>query len=120
MLEAANPDFVGYTAPAVPDGDAQIEDIDFGRFEVPGCTRCGGVLKPDVVFFGENVPRELVQEAARSLEAADAMLVLGSSLMVYWCIWAIGFASGPRKAASRSRQSTSARRVRGCFFNASR
>jgi NAD-dependent SIR2 family protein deacetylase len=92
MLEAANPDFVGYTAPAVPDGDAQIEDLDFNAFDVPGCTRCGGVLKPDVVFFGENVPRELVQDAARSLEGADAVLVLGSSLMVYsgyrFCEWA--------------------------------
>jgi NAD-dependent SIR2 family protein deacetylase len=92
MLEAANPAFLGLTAPAVPDGDAHIEDLDFNAFDVPGCTRCGGVLKPDVVFFGENVPRELVQDAARSLESADAMLVLGSSLMVYsgfrFCEWA--------------------------------
>ncbi len=92
MLEAANPDFVGYTAPAVPDGDAHIEDLDFAAFDVPGCTRCGGVLKPDVVFFGESVPRALVDDAARSLEAADAMLVVGSSLMVYsgyrFCEWA--------------------------------
>lgn len=92
MLEAANPDFVGYTAPAVPDGDALIEDLDFSAFHVPGCARCGGVLKPDVVFFGESVPRALVDDAARSLESADAMLVLGSSLMVYsgyrFCEWA--------------------------------
>ena len=92
MLEAANPNFVGYTAPAVPDGDAHIEDLDFASFDVPGCTRCGGVLKPDVVFFGESVPRVLVDDAARSLEAADAMLVVGSSLMVYsgyrFCEWA--------------------------------
>jgi NAD-dependent SIR2 family protein deacetylase len=92
MLETANPDFVGHTAPAVPDGDAHIEDLDFASFDVPGCTRCGGVLKPDVVFFGESVPRVLVDDAARSLEAADAMLVVGSSLMVYsgyrFCEWA--------------------------------
>ncbi|SAK58131.1 NAD-dependent deacetylase [Caballeronia pedi] len=92
LLEAANPDFVGHTAPAVPDGDAHIEDLDFAAFDVPGCTRCGGVLKPDVVFFGESVPRALVDDAARSLEAADAMLVVGSSLMVYsgyrFCEWA--------------------------------
>jgi NAD-dependent SIR2 family protein deacetylase len=92
MLEAVNPGFAGYTAPAVPDGDAHIEDIDFAAFDVPGCARCGGVLKPDVVFFGESVPRALVDDAARSLEAADAMLVVGSSLMVYsgyrFCEWA--------------------------------
>ncbi|KND58638.1 NAD-dependent protein deacetylase of SIR2 family [Candidatus Burkholderia verschuerenii] len=92
MLEAMNPDFVGHAAPDLPDGDANIEHLDFDAFDVPGCTRCGGVLKPDVVFFGESVPRELVQDAARSLDAADAMLVLGSSLMVYsgyrFCEWA--------------------------------
>lgn len=92
LLEAANPDFVGYTAPAVPDGDALIEDLDFGAFDVPGCTRCGGLLKPDVVFFGEGVPREIVQDAASALDGADAMLVIGSSLMVYsgyrFCEWA--------------------------------
>jgi NAD-dependent SIR2 family protein deacetylase len=92
MLEAANPAFAGLTAPAVPDGDAQIEDLDFGAFDVPACTRCGGVLKPDVVFFGEGVPRVLVDDAAEALAAADAMLVVGSSLMVYsgyrFCEWA--------------------------------
>jgi NAD-dependent SIR2 family protein deacetylase len=92
MLEAANPAFAGLTAPAVPDGDAHVEDIDFGAFHVPACTHCGGLLKPDVVFFGESVPRTLVADAARSLESADAMLVLGSSLMVYsgyrFCEWA--------------------------------
>ena len=91
-LEAANPDFVGYTAPAVPDGDALIEDLDFAAFDVPGCTHCGGMLKPDVVFFGESVPRELVHDAASALDAADAVLVIGSSLMVYsgfrFCEWA--------------------------------
>ncbi|WP_404990231.1 NAD-dependent protein deacetylase [Caballeronia sp. LZ065] len=92
LLETLNPAFVGHTAPAVPDGDAHIEDLDFAAFEVPGCTRCGGMLKPDVVFFGESVPRPLVEDAARSLEGADAMLVVGSSLMVYsgyrFCEWA--------------------------------
>jgi NAD-dependent SIR2 family protein deacetylase len=92
LLEAANPDFVGHTAPAVPDGDALIEHLDFAAFDVPGCTHCGGMLKPDVVFFGESVPRELVHDAASALEGADAMLVVGSSLMVYsgfrFCEWA--------------------------------
>ncbi len=101
MLEALNPDFVGHAAPDLPDGDAQIEDLDFAAFDVPGCTRCGGVLKPDAVFFGASVPRKLVQDAARSLEAADAILVLGSSLMVYsgyrFCEWAA-------KSGSRSRR----------------
>ncbi|MBJ7408624.1 MAG: NAD-dependent deacetylase, partial [Bradyrhizobium sp.] len=52
-------------------------------FEVPSCDACGGILKPDVVFFGENVPRDVVATAKDHLAQADAMLVVGSSLMVY-------------------------------------
>jgi NAD-dependent SIR2 family protein deacetylase len=66
-----------------PDGDADLEDADFASFAIPSCEACGGVLKPDVVFFGENVPRDRVEAAARHLEQADAMLIVGSSLMVY-------------------------------------
>ena len=51
--------------------------------EVPACAVCGGVLKPDVVFYGESVPRERVEIAMQGVQDADAMLVVGSSLMVY-------------------------------------
>ena len=57
--------------------------MDFSTFVIPACRRCGGVLKPDVVFFGENVPRDRVDAAFRHLDEADAMLIVGSSLMVY-------------------------------------
>jgi NAD-dependent SIR2 family protein deacetylase len=67
---------------ARPDGDAQVE-TDFSEFRVPDCPACGGVLKPAVVFFGENVPRERVEAARAALAAADALLVVGSSLMVF-------------------------------------
>ena len=70
-------------AAALPDGDADLDGLDFSAFVVPSCRCCGGVLKPDVVFYGENVPRDQVAEAQRQLEAADAMLIVGSSLMVY-------------------------------------
>ena len=69
-------------AAARPDGDAQVE-ADFAEFRVPDCPACGGVLKPAVVFFGENVPRERVEAAEAALAAADALLVVGSSLMVF-------------------------------------
>ncbi|MFK4046332.1 MULTISPECIES: NAD-dependent protein deacetylase [Roseomonas] len=82
-LVRRNPDWAGLGAGIAPDGDADLEGRDFGRFVVPDCPVCGGLLKPDVVFFGENVPRERVEEAYRALERADAMLVVGSSLMVY-------------------------------------
>lgn len=66
-----------------PDGDADLEGLPFDEFAVPACTRCDGVLKPDVVFFGESVPRPRVDAAMQQLQQADAMLVVGSSLMVY-------------------------------------
>src|ERR1700728_500254 len=78
-----NPDWLALDAAAAPDGDADLEASDFSTFAVPSCPRCGGVLKPDVVFFGENVPRDRVDAAAKHLERADAMLIVGSSLMVY-------------------------------------
>jgi NAD-dependent SIR2 family protein deacetylase len=67
----------------LPDGDADLDHMDFSDFAMPHCTSCGGLMKPDVVFFGENVPRSQVALATENLEQADAMLVVGSSLMVY-------------------------------------
>ncbi|KTF39208.1 NAD-dependent protein deacetylase [Xanthomonas translucens] len=83
QLLQRNPHWATLQAGQAPDGDADLEDMDFAAFAVPACTQCGGVLKPDVVFFGENVPRERVAAAFAHLQQADAMLVLGSSLMVY-------------------------------------
>jgi NAD-dependent SIR2 family protein deacetylase len=67
----------------LPDGDADLDHMDFSGFAVPHCASCGGLMKPDVVFFGESVPTGQVALAMESLEQADAMLVVGSSLMVY-------------------------------------
>lgn len=78
-----NPDWAALDAQAAPDGDADLELRDFSGFDIPPCPVCGGLLKPDVVFFGESVPRHRVDAAYAALEAADAMLVVGSSLMVY-------------------------------------
>ena len=73
---------LGAAPAARPDGDAQV-DADFEGFRVPDCPSCGGVLKPAVVFFGENVPRSRVDAALGALAGADALLVVGSSLMVF-------------------------------------
>ena len=70
-------------AAAAPDGDADIDPSAVAAFAPPHCAICGGMLKPDVVFFGENVPRERYAQALAALHAADAVLVVGSSLMVY-------------------------------------
>jgi NAD-dependent SIR2 family protein deacetylase len=82
-LGRLNAEWLDLDATEAPDGDADLEEVDFSSFVVPSCGRCGGVLKPDVVFFGENVPRDRVDAASRRLEEADAMLIVGSSLMVY-------------------------------------
>jgi len=82
-LESANPDWVTLDAAVAPDGDADLGDFDFAQFVVPPCAVCGGILKPDVVFFGENVPRDRVEHAMQRLAGSDLMLVVGSSLMVY-------------------------------------
>ena len=76
-----NPDFgPSVIAGTAPDGDVDLEDT--GGFRVAPCLVCAGPLKPHVVFFGENVPRETVQLAFRAVDDAEAMLVAGSSLTV--------------------------------------
>jgi NAD-dependent SIR2 family protein deacetylase len=84
QLAQRNPEWTHAVEAAIaPDGDADLDAIDTSTFVAPRCEACEGLLKPDVVFFGENVPRERVTAAQAALHAADAMLVAGSSLMVY-------------------------------------
>jgi len=81
-MERANPGFAQPAGRRAPDGDADL-DGDCAGFDPPACPECGGILKPDVVFFGDGVPRSRVAAAFAALSAADAMLVVGSSLMTY-------------------------------------
>ena len=83
QLEQLNPGCLDLLAAAAPDGDADLEDLDFSSVEIPACPRCVGLVKPDVVFFGESVPRERIEQADAALAQSDAVLVVGSSLMVY-------------------------------------
>lgn len=82
-LSALNPGWRHHQASYAPDGDADLEGVDFEAFRVPACDTCGGVLKPDVVFFGESVPRPRVDEAMANVDASDLLFVVGSSLMVW-------------------------------------
>jgi NAD-dependent SIR2 family protein deacetylase len=81
-LAAANPGWDPGSVSVNPDGDAALDDEAVASFEVADCAACGGVLKPDVVFFGENVPRVRVEDSYRLVEQAGALVVLGSSLTV--------------------------------------
>lgn len=82
-LRAANPDFDARIAAVNPDGDVDLPEADLGAFTMVDCACCGGgPVKPDVVFFGENVPKDRVQQCYDLVDAARALLVVGSSLTV--------------------------------------
>jgi NAD-dependent SIR2 family protein deacetylase len=84
QLRAANPDFDARVLTVHPDGDAELPDDELDGFRMAACPICGdGPLKPDVVFFGESVPRERVERCFELVDRARALLVLGSSLTVY-------------------------------------
>jgi NAD-dependent protein deacetylase/lipoamidase sirtuin 4 len=80
---ALNPRWDSLSAPTAPDGDADLPSDVIDAFVVPPCERCAGVLKPRVVFFGDNVARPVVEEAFAAVEAAQLLLVVGSSLAVF-------------------------------------
>ncbi|GAA2484975.1 NAD-dependent protein deacetylase [Streptomyces gobitricini] len=81
-LEEANQGFEPVAAGVNPDGDADLTDEQVGDFRVVPCTVCGGILKPDVVFFGEAVPPRRIEHCRGLVREAGALLVLGSSLTV--------------------------------------
>ena len=82
-LVELNGGFDSQLARLAPDGDADLENVDYSAFRVPACRRCGGMLKPDVTFYGETIPRVRTLQAEATIEMADAVLVVGSSLMVF-------------------------------------
>ncbi len=82
-LRVCNPDWSATITAIAPDGDARISTDSIRSFDIPGCLSCGGIVKPDVVFFGEPVPGSRVIKAKQILRQSDALLVVGSSLMVF-------------------------------------
>jgi NAD-dependent SIR2 family protein deacetylase len=84
QLLALNPSLAHLASDAAaPDGDMEINDDICRNLIVPSCEACGGVIKPAVVFFGEAVPAQRIADAYRALVESDALLVVGSSLMVF-------------------------------------
>jgi len=82
-LEKDNPTMIPRTADIRPDGDVELTEHEVKNFKVPSCPKCGGILKPYVVFFGDNVPRARVDQVKRKVEISDSILVVGSSLSVF-------------------------------------
>ena len=81
-LREANADWQAAVHAVNPDGDVDLDDVALGAFRVVDCEVCGGILKPDVVFFGETVPAPRVQTCFALVEESGLLLVLGSSLTV--------------------------------------
>ncbi|MEV7738156.1 NAD-dependent protein deacetylase [Streptomyces sp. NPDC088921] len=81
-LEEANAAFEPVVAGINPDGDADLSDEQVAGFRVLPCLDCGGTLKPDVVFFGETVPAQRIEQCRQLVREASTLLVLGSSLTV--------------------------------------
>jgi NAD-dependent SIR2 family protein deacetylase len=82
-LHALNPQLSAAEAELAPDGDAELAPSWLREFRVANCLACDGVLKPNVVFFGEGVPASIVADGFSIVDAADVLLVVGSSLAVY-------------------------------------
>lgn len=82
-FKALNPEWTAHAGSVAPDGDVFLEDEQVLNFRVPSCDRCGGILKPEVTFFGDSVSKTKVQFVHERLAESDAVLVVGSSLQVY-------------------------------------
>ncbi|MBI6910870.1 NAD-dependent protein deacetylase [Pseudomonas palleroniana] len=84
VMESQNPYLAGVDAVQAPDGDTLLDPAFEERFQVPHCPHCKGPrLKPDVVFFGENVAQATAAKAMAAVAHAEGLLVVGSSLMAY-------------------------------------
>jgi NAD-dependent SIR2 family protein deacetylase len=82
-MREQNPSWLDGPTPMAPDGDADLPDELVERFEAPACPLCAGPVKPNVVFFGHNVARPIVDDAYAKIDEAEALLVAGTSLAVF-------------------------------------
>lgn len=83
ILNALNPEFKDAPDMIRPDGDVEIPQEYVDNFRIPPCPQCDGHLKPEIVFFGDNVPKDRVNRIAEMIYSGDGLLVLGSSLLVF-------------------------------------
>ena len=92
LFKKYNPSFFDRVQGIMPNDDADIDNLDFSSLIIPRCSLCGGLLKPDVVFFGDVVPRRKLDLCMDIMNLSSGLLVVGSSLQVFsgyrFCIWA--------------------------------
>jgi NAD-dependent SIR2 family protein deacetylase len=82
-MREQNPTWIDGPSPMAPDGDADLADDLIEQFTPPACPLCDGPVKPNVVFFGDSVARQIVDEAYATVDAAEALLIAGTSLAVF-------------------------------------
>ena len=91
-LQENNPKYALLAGAIAPDGDADIDHLDYSGMQVPACQQCAGILKPNAVFYGDSVPKARTLKTEQALQRAAGLLVLGSSLTTYsgyrFCLWA--------------------------------
>ncbi|XP_020278661.1 NAD-dependent protein deacylase Sirt4 [Pseudomyrmex gracilis] len=83
IFQKLNPSMTATTQMIRPDGDVELLQTQVEDFKVPACGNCNGILKPDIVFFGDNVPHDVVQDVQANVEASDALLILGTTLTTF-------------------------------------
>ncbi|XP_076249548.1 NAD-dependent protein deacylase Sirt4 [Calliopsis andreniformis] len=83
VLNKLNPNITATAQMIRPDGDVDLSQEQVDGFNVPPCENCGGILKPDIIFFGDNVPRQTVESVKYNVEHSDSLLILGTSLSTY-------------------------------------
>ncbi|CAL1673076.1 unnamed protein product [Lasius platythorax] len=83
VFQKLNPSMVATTQMIRPDGDVELSQTQVESFNVPACNNCGGILKPDIIFFGDNVPGDTVQSVKNNVENSDALLILGTTLTTF-------------------------------------
>ncbi|KAL0129043.1 hypothetical protein PUN28_004029 [Cardiocondyla obscurior] len=83
VFQKLNPSMIATAQMIRPDGDVELSQEQVEGFNVPACNNCGGILKPDIVFFGDNVPHDKVQNVKANVENLDALLILGTTLSTF-------------------------------------
>lgn len=83
IFQTRNPSMTATAQMIRPDGDVELTEAQVENFNVPDCENCGGILKPDIVFFGDNMPRDVVQDVKANVENSDALLILGTTVTTF-------------------------------------
>lgn len=83
ILNSMNENMVNRSDLIRPDGDVDIPLKYIESFKVPECPQCGGILKPEIVFFGDSVPKQRAERLSQLICSSDGIMILGSSLLVY-------------------------------------